>query len=73
MDTNIKKIFEVREYSTGDWTDKGDVTNYILSDKTSDELRAEHKHFFIEYNEITQEQFDIRKQRAINELKMFDL
>jgi hypothetical protein len=73
METNIKKIFEVREYSTGDWTDKGDVTNYILSDKTSDELRAENKHFFMVYNEITQEQFDIRKQRAINELKMFDL
>lgn len=73
METNIKKIFEVIEYSTGDWTDKGHVINYIFSDKTRDELRAEHNHFYIEYNEITEEQFDQRKQRAINELKMFDL
>ena len=67
------KIFEITEYIDGGPNDRGYIVGYLKTDKTLSELRSERKHGFIDYNEISEELFNSRKEIAINELKKFDI
>lgn len=69
----MKKIFEIREYTDGGTFDKGDVIGYIQTDKTRNEMVAENGHGFIDYHEISKEEYLRRKKIAEKVLAVFNI
>ena len=69
----MEKIFEIREYSDGGTFDKGDVTGYIKTDKTREQMREENGHGFIDYLELTKEEYLKKKKSAEEFLEMFNI
>jgi hypothetical protein len=67
------KIFEERGYIDGGPNDRGFTIGFIKSDKTREELCKERSHGFIDYHEVSEEEFLRRKKEAEAELKMFDI
>ena len=65
------KIFEIREYSYGDYNDRGDVIGYVR-ESSKEEAEAKHKTSnWIGVREITQEDYLAQKKQAEEKIKMF--
>jgi len=65
------KIFEIIEYSDGGPNDRGFVFDYIKTNQTLEELRATRKHGFIDYREISQAEYNEKKEQAEQQMIMF--
>ncbi len=68
-----KKIYEIKEYFDGGPNDRGFLIGFIKTNKTRQELRAENGHGFIDYHEMSEEEFLKRKKEAFKIYKMFDI
>ena len=66
-------IFEIREYVDGGPSDRGRVIGYKKTDKTRQELREEQGHSFIDYHEITPEEYLEKRKKVEEELAMFNI
>jgi hypothetical protein len=69
----MEKIFEIREYTDGGPSDRGDVTGYIKTDKTREQMREENGHGFTDYIELTKEEYVKRRYTAYKFLEMFNI
>jgi hypothetical protein len=69
----MEKIFEIREYTDGGPSDRGDVTGYIKTGKTRDQMREENGHGFTDYIELTKEEYLKKKRIAEQHLEMFNI
>jgi len=67
------KIYEIIEYSDGGPNDKGTIVGYKKSNNSRNHLRAKINHNFIDYREISEEEFSKRKKEVEKNLKMFNL
>ena len=69
----MDKIFEIRQFTDGGPSDRGDVTGYIRTDKTREQMRKENGHGFTDYFELTEEEYLKRKKHAEKVLAMFNI
>lgn len=67
-------IFEKREYVDGGPNDRGYVIGYIKADSFEEATKILNiDHSFIQLYEISEEEFNRRKQSVFNDLKQFDI